>query len=70
MDPINAVVFNGACPANGTFDTSGDSTDGVYTLIVTAADEAGNQSQSTALWTRDTTPPPVPTVGPPTIAVE
>jgi large repetitive protein len=65
MDPINAVVFNGACPANGTFDTSSDSTDGPYTLIVTATDEAGNQSQSTSMWTRDTTPPPVPTVGAP-----
>ncbi len=50
------------CPADGTFDTTAFA-DGDYTLIVTATDPAGNSTSSTTIWLRDTTPPPVPTVG-------
>ncbi|HEY1732825.1 MAG TPA: Ig-like domain-containing protein, partial [Acidimicrobiales bacterium] len=61
-DASDATVFSGACPPSGTFDTSTDTLDGDYTLVVTAADDAGNTATGSAVWTRDTTPPPVPTV--------
>jgi large repetitive protein len=64
-DPGNKVLASGPCPADGTFDTSGDATDGSYQLVVTASDLAGNQSSSTATWIRDTQPPPAPVVGAP-----
>jgi large repetitive protein len=62
--PNGAVVRSGACPASGVFDTTGFG-DGVYTLVVTATDAAGNRSSTTVSWTRDTTPPPAPTVSAP-----
>ncbi|HET7310770.1 MAG TPA: Ig-like domain-containing protein [Mycobacteriales bacterium] len=63
--PTGSTVFSGACPANGTFDTTGFA-DGVYTLVVTAADAAGNTASTTVSWERDTTPPPVPVITGPT----
>ncbi|HTW20319.1 MAG TPA: Ig-like domain-containing protein, partial [Mycobacteriales bacterium] len=65
VDPSDATVFDGVCPADGTFDTSSDSLDGQYQLTVTATDPAGNTSSASATWTRDTTPPPAPTVSAP-----
>jgi hypothetical protein len=65
LDPNVNVVFSGTCPVSGTFDTSTDSTDGVYHLMVTASDVAGNQSSASAAWTRDTVAPPIPTVSAP-----
>ncbi|HET6817403.1 MAG TPA: Ig-like domain-containing protein [Mycobacteriales bacterium] len=59
--PGGSTVFSGACPANGTFDTTGFP-DGVYTLVVTASDAAGNTSSSSVSWQRDTTPPPAPLI--------
>jgi large repetitive protein len=59
--PDSRTVFSGACPVSGTFDTVGFG-DGVYTLVVTATDSAGNASTTTVTWRRDTQPPPVPTV--------
>ncbi len=59
--PDGSTVFSGACPADGLFDTTGHG-DGVYTLVVTATDAATNFSTTTVTWTRDTIPPPVPSV--------
>jgi hypothetical protein len=62
--PSGETVYSGTCPANGTFATNGH-IDGLYTLVVTAKDAAGNTSTTTVSWTRDSTPPPTPTVTPP-----
>jgi hypothetical protein len=66
--PRGRVIFptgpQTTCPGNGTFDTTAFN-DGDYTLTVTATDPAGNSSSTTVTWTRDTTPPPVPTVSAP-----
>ena len=64
-DPDGNVIASGACPGDGVFDTTTGSRDGVYTLVVTATDAAGNSSTTTVSWTRDTLPPPVPVVIPP-----
>ena len=63
--PGGSTVFSGACPANGTFDTTGFA-DGSYTLVVTATDPAGNTSTTTVSWDRDSTPPPAPVITGPT----
>lgn len=60
-DPGGATVSSGPCPSDGTFATTGHP-DGVYTLVVTATDGAGNTSSTTVSWTRDTVPPAKPTV--------
>src|SRR4051794_27595038 len=59
--PSGATVRSGACPADGTFDTTGFG-DGLYILVVTATDAAGNSSSTTVTWTRDTLAPAAPTV--------
>jgi hypothetical protein len=61
--PGPVTVLSGACP--GTFDTTAFS-DGAYTLVVTAADPAGNASSTTVSWVRDTAPAPTPAVAAPT----
>ncbi|MBV9485711.1 MAG: hypothetical protein JO246_06600, partial [Frankiaceae bacterium] len=65
VSPRGRVVFptgaDATCPADGTFDTT-PYVDGDYVLTVTATDPAGNPSQASATWTRDTTEPPAPTV--------
>jgi large repetitive protein len=63
--PGGSTVFSGACPSNGTFDTTGFA-DGVYTLVVTATDPGGNTSSTSVGWERDTTPPPAPVISGPT----
>jgi hypothetical protein len=63
-DDLGAIVSSGLCPADGVFDTTGH-TDGLFTLVVTAHDTAGNAASTTVTWTRDTTAPPAPTVTPP-----
>ncbi|HEX3907059.1 MAG TPA: Ig-like domain-containing protein [Mycobacteriales bacterium] len=55
------VVLNGTCPPDGNVDTTGF-VDGTFTFSVTAADAVGNTVTTTVTWTRDTTPPPAPTV--------
>src|SRR3954447_9419795 len=67
--PGGSTVFSGACPANGTFDTTGF-VDGVYTLVVTATDGAGNRSSTSVSWQRDTTPPPAPVITGPSAPVK
>ena len=64
-DPLGHVVSSTTCPANGTFATPAGHPDGTYTLVVTAADAAGNTSSTTVTWVLDTTPPPAPTVSTP-----
>jgi hypothetical protein len=59
--PGGRTVFAGSCPANGAFDTSAFA-DGVYTLVVTATDFAGNATSTTVTWTRDIVAPPAPAV--------
>jgi large repetitive protein len=67
--PGASTVFSGVCPANGTFDTTGFA-DGVYTLVVTATDAAGNTSSTSVSWQRDSTPPPAPVITGPTAPVK
>jgi hypothetical protein len=62
--PGNRTVYSGVCPADGTFDTTGFA-DGTYTLVVTATDAAGNAATTTVVWTKDTVPPPAPSVSAP-----
>lgn len=64
VGPGGVRVFAGTCPAGGVFDT-GSAGDGVYQLTVTATDAAGNFSTTTVTWTRDTVPPPAPSVSAP-----
>jgi hypothetical protein len=57
--PASAVT----CGPTTTVDLSGPGRDGLYTVLVTATDAAGNTSAAgTASYVLDTTPPPVPTV--------
>jgi predicted phage tail protein len=60
--PGAVVAYTGLCPVDGLLNLAGFG-DGLYTLSVTATDDAGNISlPGVAIYTVDTTPPPVPIV--------